>query len=91
MIQKLKDKLSLEKNESKACVASAQRIADSSDEMLHKLTETRLKLTQVTKQKEASEKHLRNEITRLKLQNDKLMDRIRTRSKYFGLTPVVFT
>lgn len=80
IVQNLKNKLSLEKNESKACVASAQRIADNSDEMLQKLTETRLKLTQVTKQKEASERSLRNEISRLKLQNDKLLDRIRSRN-----------
>ncbi|XP_075978625.1 uncharacterized protein LOC142978178 [Anticarsia gemmatalis] len=77
IVMRLKEKISLEKNESKACVASAQRISDHSDEMLHRLTETRAKLLQVTKQKEAGERKLNNEITRLKLQNEKLTDRLR--------------
>lgn len=71
----------MEKNESKACVASAQRISDQSDTMLHKLTDMRAKLLQVTKQKEANERQLHNEITRLKLQNEKLTDRLRNKGK----------
>ncbi|KOB74459.1 Afadin-and alpha-actinin-binding protein [Operophtera brumata] len=76
MLGKVKNKLCSEKNESKACVAAAQRIADNSDVMLHKLTETNVKLTKVTKQKETCERTLKNEITRLKLENEKLLDRI---------------
>ncbi|XP_035429626.1 uncharacterized protein LOC118262410 isoform X1 [Spodoptera frugiperda] len=79
LVGRLKDKISLEKNESKACVASAQRISDQSDTMLHKLTDMRAKLLQVTKQKEANERQLHNEITRLKLQNEKLTDRLRNK------------
>ncbi|CAB3237362.1 unnamed protein product [Arctia plantaginis] len=77
LVDKLKGKICLEKNESKACVASAQRIADRSDDVLQKLTEARAKLLQVTKQKDANERKLHNEITRLKQQNEKLTDRLR--------------
>ncbi|KAL0895626.1 hypothetical protein ABMA27_011715 [Loxostege sticticalis] len=77
---KLKDKLSSEKNETRACVASAQKVSDRSDELLLSLTETRAKLMKVTKQKEALEKTLRNEISRLKLENNKLTDRLRNKS-----------
>lgn len=76
---RLKEKINSEKNESKACVASAQRISDHSDEMLHKLTDARAKLLQVTKQKDANERKLNNEITRLKLQNEKLTDRLQNK------------
>uniref|UniRef100_A0A2A4IZU5 Uncharacterized protein n=1 Tax=Heliothis virescens TaxID=7102 RepID=A0A2A4IZU5_HELVI len=79
LVARLKDKISSEKNESKACVASAQRISDHSDEMLHKMTDMHAKLVQVTKQKEANERKLHNEITRLKLQNDKLTDRLKNK------------
>ncbi|KAG6452560.1 uncharacterized protein LOC115445103 isoform X2 [Manduca sexta] len=78
-IKRLKEKISLEKNEAKACVASAQKIADRSDTMLQTLTETRAKLLKVTKQKAASEKNLQNEIARLKLQIEKLSDRLRNK------------
>lgn len=77
---KLKDKLSSEKNEARECVASAQKVSDRSDELLLSLTETRAKLMKVTKQKEALEKMLRNEISRLKLENNKLTDRLRNKS-----------
>lgn len=80
IISRLKGKSSSDKNEARACVASAQRISDRSEEILKKLTETRVKLNQLTKQKETTEKSLRNEITRLKLENDKLMDRLRNKS-----------
>lgn len=83
MLGKIKGKLCSEKNESKACVASAQRIADNSDVMLHKWTETRLKLTQLAKQKEAGERNMKNEISRLKLENEKLLDRVRSKSEYY--------
>lgn len=67
----------------RACVASAQRVSDRSDEVFQTLTETRAKLLKVTKQKEAVEKTLRNEIARLKLENDKLTDKLRNKaSKY---------
>lgn len=91
MFVKIKDKLCLEKNESKACVASAQRIADNSDVMLHKLTETRAKLIQITKQKETGERTLKNEITRLKLENEKLLDRVRSKSKFCINCLIFFT
>lgn len=77
LVGKLKEKICSEKSESKACVASAQRIADHSDDMLQKLTDTRAKLLQITKQKDANERKLHNEITRLKIQNDKLTDKLR--------------
>ncbi|XP_053601144.1 uncharacterized protein LOC128669923 [Plodia interpunctella] len=78
-VKQLKEKLCLEKNESRACVASAQRISDRSDDLLHRLAETRMQLTKVTKQKETAEKAFRNEITKLKRENEKLMDRLRIR------------
>lgn len=46
--------------------------------------ETRAKLLQVTKQKEGNERKLQNEITRLKLQNEKLTDRLRNKGKCEG-------
>ncbi|CAH2227257.1 jg10197 [Pararge aegeria aegeria] len=79
-IMRLKEKLNLEKNESKACVASAQRVSDQSDEVYQKLLDTRAKLSQLTKQKETNDKLLHNKIARLQLQNDKLLDRIRNKS-----------
>ncbi|KAJ0181253.1 hypothetical protein K1T71_003338 [Dendrolimus kikuchii] len=79
LVDRLKEKINSEKNESKACVASAQRIADRSDDMYQKLTESKGKLVQIKKQKEASEKSLKNEISRLKLQNEKLLDRLRNK------------
>ncbi|XP_028175081.1 uncharacterized protein LOC114363529 [Ostrinia furnacalis] len=77
---KFKDKLSIEKNGAKACVAEAQKVSDRSDELLHALTETRAKLLKVNKQKDAIEKSLRNEISRIKLENNKLTDRLRNKS-----------
>lgn len=77
---RLKEKLNLEKNESKACVASAQRVADQSDELYQKLFDTRMKLNQLTKQKETTEKCLQNKIARLKIDNEKLQDRLRNKS-----------
>ncbi|XP_052753907.1 uncharacterized protein LOC113523013 isoform X2 [Galleria mellonella] len=79
-ISKLKDKLNIEKNESRACVATAQRVSDRSDELLQSLMETRAKLLRLTKQKEANEKSFRNEITKLKKENEKLLDRLRSKS-----------
>ncbi|KAG7304511.1 hypothetical protein JYU34_011460 [Plutella xylostella] len=79
-ISRLKEKVSLEKNESRACVASAQRISDQSDEVLVALTETRAKLTQITKQKNTMEKSLKNEISRLKRDNEKLQDKLRCKA-----------
>nr|XP_034840961.1 uncharacterized protein LOC117996925 [Maniola hyperantus] len=77
---RLKEKLNSEKNESKACVASAQRVSDQSNEVYQKLLDTRAKLSQLTKQKETNDKCLNNKIARLQLQNDKLLDRIRNKS-----------
>ncbi|XP_039765774.1 uncharacterized protein LOC120637816 [Pararge aegeria] len=82
-IMRLKEKLNLEKNESKACVASAQRVSDQSDEVYQKLLDTRAKLSQLTKQKETNDKLLHNKIARLQLQNDKLLDRIRNKSESY--------
>ena len=84
LVGRLKERINSEKNESKACVASAQRISDHSEEMLHKMTDTRAKLLQITKQKEANERKLQNEITRLKLQNEKLTDRLRNKGMFPG-------
>lgn len=78
-VDKLKEKVSSEKSETRACVVSAQRIADHSDVMLQTLTETKAKLLQVTKQKKANERNYHNEITRLKIQNEKMLDRLRNR------------
>lgn len=72
--------MNLEKNESKACVASAQRVSDQSNEVYQKLLETRAKLLQLTKQKETNDKCLHNKIARLQQQNDKLLDRLRNKS-----------
>ncbi|KAJ8733970.1 hypothetical protein PYW07_014521 [Mythimna separata] len=82
LVGRLKERINSEKNESKACVASAQRISDHSEEMLHKMTDTRAKLLQVTKQKDANERKYQNEITRLKLQNEKLTDRLRNKDTH---------
>lgn len=83
---RLKDKLNSEKNESKACVASARRVSDQSDELYQKFIDTRTKLNQLTKQKETTEKCLQNKISRLKLENDKLIDRLRGKSgKFFNI------
>ncbi|KAM3966722.1 uncharacterized protein ACR2FA_012266 [Aphomia sociella] len=76
-ISRLRDKLNLEKNEAKACVASAQRVSDRSDELLQSLIETKAMLLRLTKQKEAGEKAFRNEITKLKKENEKLTNRLR--------------
>ncbi|VVC97165.1 rootletin-like [Leptidea sinapis] len=84
-LQKFKDKLNNEKNESRACVASAQRVSDQSNEVYQKLSETRNKLNQVLKQKETNEKVLQYKITKLKLENEKLTDRLRNKSS--GYTP----
>lgn len=68
---------------------SAQRIADHSDVMLQTLTETKAKLLQVTKQKKANERNYHNEITRLKIQNEKMLDRLRNRGEkktFFSIT-----
>ncbi|RVE51438.1 hypothetical protein evm_003839 [Chilo suppressalis] len=81
MLGRLKDKLLSEKNEARACVASAQRVSDQSEDLLHTLSETKAKLFRVTKQKDALEKSLRNEVSRLKLDNEKLLDRLRNKSK----------
>ncbi|CAG9782937.1 unnamed protein product [Diatraea saccharalis] len=80
MLGKFKEKLTVEKNEARACVASAQRVSDQSEGFLQTLTETKAKLFKVTKQKDALEKSLRNEIARLKQDNDKLLDRLRNKS-----------
>lgn len=80
---RLKERISSEKNESKACVASAQRISDHSDDMLHKLTDTRAKLLFVTKQKDANERKLHNEIKRLKMLSEKLTDRLRNKGNSY--------
>ncbi|XP_013193156.1 uncharacterized protein LOC106136983 [Amyelois transitella] len=79
-VNRLKEKLCSEENESRACVASAQRISDRSDDLLQTLAETRKQLTKVTKQKETLEKALRNEISKLKRENDKLTDKLRNKS-----------
>ncbi|CAH0722665.1 unnamed protein product, partial [Brenthis ino] len=83
IVGRLKDKLNCEKNESKACVASARRVSDQSDELYQKFIDTRTKLNQLTKQKETTEKCLQNKISRLKLENDKLIDRLRGKSDSF--------
>lgn len=75
-----KDKLSSEKNESRACVASAQRISNQSEEVYQKLLETKSKLLQISKQKETSEKLLQNKISRLECENEKIKDRLRNKS-----------
>ncbi|XP_068628913.1 centrosomin-like [Battus philenor] len=80
VVRGLKEKINIEKNESKACVASAQRVSDQSSEIYQKLLETRSKLTQLTKQKETNEKSLQNKITKLQLENNKLMDKLRNKS-----------
>lgn len=79
IIGRLKDKTTVEKNESRACIASAQRISDRSDEILKKMTETKAKLLQVTKQKDTTVNALKHEINRLTLENEKLTDRIRNK------------
>ncbi|KAI5635354.1 hypothetical protein NE865_11930 [Phthorimaea operculella] len=80
IVDRLKEKANSEQNESRACIATAQRISDKSDEILKTLAETRQKLTQLTKQKESMEKALKNEIARLKLDNNKLTDKLRNKS-----------
>lgn len=77
---RLKERLNTEKNESKACVASAQRVSDQSNEVYQQLMEARAKLVQLTKQKETNDKCLHNKIARLQQQNDKLLDRLRNKS-----------
>ncbi|CAH2099801.1 unnamed protein product [Euphydryas editha] len=79
-IGRLKKRLNTEKNESKACIASALRVTDQSNDIYQKLLDTKMKLTQLTKQKETNEKCLHNKIARLKLENDKLLDRLRNKS-----------
>ncbi|CAK1599928.1 unnamed protein product [Parnassius mnemosyne] len=82
IVNNLKEKIKLEKNESKACVASAQRISDQSSEIHQKFLETRTKLIQITKQKETTEKALQNKITKLQLENNKLIDKLRNKSDH---------
>lgn len=79
-MNKLKEKINLEKNESKACVASAQRVSDQSSEIYQKFLEMRAKVAQLTKQKETTERALQNKITKLQLENNKLTDRLRNKS-----------
>lgn len=84
VIGRLKDKTIVEKNESRACIASAQRISDRSDEILKKMTETKAKLLQVTKQKETTVNAMKHEINRLTQENEKLTDRLRNKfGKFF--------
>lgn len=80
LVGKLKDKLNIQRNESKACIALAHRISDDSDEQIQSLFETKAKLTQLSKQKENLEKGYRHEISRLKLENQKLLDRLRNKT-----------
>lgn len=47
--------------------------------MFQKLTDSKAKLLQIKKQKEGSEKNLKNEISRLKIQNEKLLDRLKSK------------
>ncbi|XP_047540650.1 uncharacterized protein LOC125073710 isoform X1 [Vanessa atalanta] len=82
-IERLNVKLSTEKNESKACVASAQRASDQSNEIYQKLLDSKMKLNQLTKQKETNEKYLQNKIARLQLENNKILDRLRNKSDNF--------
>ncbi|XP_063546136.1 uncharacterized protein LOC134754009 [Cydia strobilella] len=83
-VDKLKQRVNTEKHEAKTCTAAALRISDHSDEIIHSLSETKAKLAQVNKQKDTMEKSLRHEITRLKIENEKLLDRLRNKS---GFTP----
>lgn len=80
LVGKLKDKVNIQRNESKACIALAHRISDDSDEQIQSLFETKAKLTQLSKQKENLEKGYRHEISRLKLENQKLLDRLRNKT-----------
>ncbi|CAH2068757.1 unnamed protein product, partial [Iphiclides podalirius] len=80
VVSKLKEKITLEKNESKACVASAQRVSDQSSEIHQKFVEIRSKLTQITKQKETTERALQNKLSKLQLENNKLTDKLRNKS-----------
>ncbi|XP_041974226.1 uncharacterized protein LOC121729695 [Aricia agestis] len=83
IVKSMKDKLNSEKNEARACVATAQRISDQSNNVYQKYMETKTKLNQLTKQKETNEKSLQNKIARLKLENDKLQDKLRNKSGNF--------
>ncbi|XP_046971333.1 uncharacterized protein LOC124538339 [Vanessa cardui] len=82
-IERLNVKLSTEKNESRACVASAQRASDQSNDIYQKLLNSKMKLNQLTKQKETNEKSLQNKIARLQHENNKLLDRLRNKSDSF--------
>ncbi|CAG9575911.1 unnamed protein product [Danaus chrysippus] len=81
---KLKDKLNTEKNESRACVASAQRVSDQSNEVYQKLLDAKNKLKQITKQKETNEKIYQNKISRLKIENEKLLNSHRNKSDSYS-------
>ncbi|XP_045454854.1 uncharacterized protein LOC123664336 [Melitaea cinxia] len=83
-IGRLKEKLNNEKNEAKACVASAQRVSDQSNDVYQQLLDSKKKLAQLTKQKETNEKCLRTQIARLKLENEKLYDRLEKKSDKFS-------
>lgn len=72
--------MNTEKNESRACVASAQRVSDQSNEMYQKLLDAKNKLKQITKQRETNEKIYQNKITRLKIENEKLLNSHRNKS-----------
>lgn len=74
----------MEKNESKACVASAQRLTDQSSEIYKKYLDTNAKLLQVTKQKETTERALQTKISKLQLENNKLTDKLRNKSGKFN-------
>ncbi|XP_048006018.1 uncharacterized protein LOC125241534 [Leguminivora glycinivorella] len=83
-VDKLKQEIINEKHEAKSCAAAARRVSDHSDEIVHSLAETKAKLAQLSKQKDTTEKSLRHEISRLKIENEKLSDRLRNKT---GFTP----
>lgn len=81
---RLKDKVNFEKNEARACVSSAQRISDQSNTLLASYSESRVKITQLSKQKDSMERSFKNEIQRLRLENEKLLDKLRYKSGWYN-------
>lgn len=80
MVDRLNHKVNTKRYEAQACVASAQRTSDRSDEIFTNLNNTKLLLAQTIKQKESMEKKFKVENTRLHLENEQLLKKLKYQS-----------
>lgn len=84
LVSRLDKRINSKKSETQACVRSAQKMLDRSDEICEKLTECKARLLQITKQKEAMERNYKTEISRLQKENEKLLNKLQNKSGSFS-------